>query len=75
MFNYGEAVFDGKEAIFDDREAMLKSLCGGGGGFQFIAWSQPQSGLAVTILAALHLKHQVYQSRAVPLKKGDDTEG
>ena len=56
---------------------MLKSLCGGGGGggFRFIAWSQPQSGLVVTILAALHLKHQVYQSRAVPLKKGDDTEG
>ena len=30
----------------------VKSLCGGGGvggGFQCIAWSQPQSGLAVTI--------------------------
>ena len=29
----------------------VKSLCGGGGwwgGFQCIAWSQPQSGLAVT---------------------------
>ena len=67
-------MFDNGEAMFDDREAMLKSLCGGGG-FRLIAWSQPQSGLAVTILAALHLKHQVYQSRAVPLKKGDDTEG
>ena len=70
-------MFDNGEAMFDDRKAMLKSLCGGGGGggFRFIAWSQPQSGLVVTILAALHLKHQVYQSRAVPLKKGDDTEG
>ena len=67
-------MFDNGEAMFDDRETMLKSLCGGGGGggFRLIAWSQPQSGLAV---AALHLKHQVYQSRAVPLKKGDDTEG
>ena len=34
-----------------------------------------RQGLAVTILTALHLKYQVYQSRAVPLKKGDDTEG
>ena len=51
-----QAMFDNGEAMFDDREAIFKSLCGGGGGggFRFIAWSQPQSGLAVTILAALH---------------------
>ena len=39
----------------------VKSLCGCGGGvvvsgFQCIAWSQPQSGLAVTILSAMNQK-------------------
>ena len=35
----------------------VKSLCGGvgGGGFQSIAWSQPQSGLAVTTSKILPL--------------------
>ena len=51
MFDDREAMFEDREAMFDDREAMLKSLWWGGGvvgGFQSIAWSQPQSGLAVT---------------------------
>ena len=53
MFDDREAMFEDREAMFDDREAMLKSLWWGGGwgGFQSIAWSQPQSGLAVTISA------------------------